>query len=72
MAGLKISGGNNNFALEVGGILFERMFSRGMTHMFIGNITGCIVAQAIFFKFFSTRTNIQEIKTLAMLLKRGK
>jgi hypothetical protein len=72
ISGMRISGGNNNFALEVGGVLFERMFSRGMTHMFMGSITGCLVAQAMFFKFFSTRTNIKEMETLAMLLKRGR
>lgn len=72
VAGLKISGGNNNFALEVGGILFERMFSKGMTHIFIGSLTGCIVAQAMFYKFFSSRSNNQEMETLAMLLKRGR
>lgn len=72
IAGLKISGGNNNFALEVGGILFERMFSKGMTHIFIGSLTGCIVAQAMFYKFFSSRSHSQEMETLAMLLKRGR
>jgi hypothetical protein len=72
VAGMHISGGNNNFALEVGGVLFERMFSKGMTHMFMGSITGCLVAQAMFYKFFSSRKVNQEMETLAMLLKRGR
>lgn len=72
MAGIKVSGGNNNFALEVGGVLFERMFSKGMTHIFIGSLTGCVVAQAMFYKFFSSRKTSQEMETLAMLLKRGR
>lgn len=72
MAGYKISGGNNNFALEAGGLLFERIFSAGMTHIFTGSLTGCVVAQAMFYKFFSTRTTTEELHTLTMLLKRGR
>ena len=72
VCGQKLSGGTNNFALEFGGMIFERIYARGLIFLFMGSLVGCVISKALFYKFFSVRNHTEETKTLTMLLKRGK